>query len=122
MGIAESQHPAQMDQASTPRSATIADTGTITVPVCIPLLTSLGCMLFQAVQEALWQVRPVCLGVEVVLNVVAVIECDGIVSTGHAVIRDGIGTARSFWIDEDVLTPAHKRSEPQPKGLMRLTL
>ena len=87
----------------------IPDTGATTVPVSLLLLTFLCCMLFQALQEALWQVRPVCLGVEVVLNVVAIVECDGIIRTGHAIIRDGIGTARPFWIDEDVLAPAHKR-------------
>ena len=90
---------------------------------CLLLLTSLGCMLFQTVKEALWQIRPVRLGVEVVLNVVAIVKCDGIVSTGHAIICDGIGTARTFWIDEDVLTPAQEETLVlNQKELMGLAL
>ena len=109
MGMARSQYPAQMHLASKLPLAPVADIARAIVPMWRLLLTSLGSVLFQALQEALWQVRPVCLGVKVVLNVIPIIECDGVVSTGHAIVRDGIGTARSFWIDEDVLTPAHKR-------------
>ena len=42
-----------------------------------------------------------------VLDVVAVIEGDGIVATGRAVVAHAIGTAGGFWIHKQVLAPAH---------------
>lgn len=48
-------------------------------------------------------------GVEVMLDVVAVVECDGVVSAGHTIVGHAIGRASSLWIDKEVLAPAHDK-------------
>ena len=66
-------------------------------------------MLLPVVDVAAWKLRPVRLWVQVVLNVVAVVEGDGIVRGGQAIVCHAIRAARTVWIDEDVLAPVHRK-------------
>ncbi len=38
---------------------------------------------------------------------VAIIECNGVVATGNAIVRHAIATARRLWIYKNMLAPAH---------------
>lgn len=70
----------------------------------------LSSMLIKGVQEAHWQFRPMALRIEVMLDVVAIIEGDGIVRASHTVVGHAIGAARLVWVYENVLAPASHTS------------
>ena len=55
-------------------------------------------------------------GVQVMLDVVAIVEGDGIVAAGNAVVRHAIGAARGFRVDKHVLAPARLHTESLPLG------
>ena len=43
------------------------------------------------------------------LDMVAIIECNRVVATANAVVCHAIGTARRLWVYKNMLAPAHIR-------------
>ena len=75
-------------------------------------------VLVQALHELHWQLGPVCHRVEVVLNVIAIVECGAVVASRDAVVGHAVGAPGVLWVDEHVLAPA---AEP-PSQVITLPL
>lgn len=63
-------------------------------------------MLLQELYESRGQLRPMCLRIEVVQDVVAIVEGHTVVAGGQAVVRHPKRAPRALWVDEHVLAPA----------------